>query len=102
MLGIVIVSAKCEGVWSESASEDIDDADEGGSVPLDGDGAVYLVVPETRARDVEATVGFLHNDAVGNELEVLVDASDVLENLTEGLSTSSQIWLVQIWASFTL
>lgn len=66
---------------SECASENIDDADEGGCVPLDGDSAVDFVVPEARAGDVESAVGLLHDDAVGDELEVLVDGCDAFEDL---------------------
>ncbi len=87
---------------SKSTSEDVDDADEGGRVPLDGDGAVDFVVPEAGAWDVESAVGFLHDDTVGDELEVFVDGGDGLEDLSGCGGTSSHIWLVQIWASFTL
>jgi hypothetical protein len=87
---------------SQGAAEDIDDADEAGSVPLDGDRPVYFVVPEARAGYIESAVGLLHNDAVGDELEVLVDGGDVLEDLRGKADTSSQIWLVQTCASLTL
>ena len=90
------------GWGSEGAAEDVNDADEGGSVPLDGDGAVNFVVPEAGAGDVESAVGLLHNDTVGDKLEVLVDTGDALEDLDQSGGTSSQIWLVQIWASLTL
>jgi len=39
----VIVSAKCEGVWSESASEDIDDADENPEL-FDIEGIILLII----------------------------------------------------------
>jgi hypothetical protein len=87
---------------SECASEDVDDTDEGGGIPFDGDSAVDLVVPEARSRDVEPAVSFLHDDAVCDELEVLVDSRDILENLNRQRCTSSQIWLVHSWASLTL
>ena len=87
---------------SEGAAEHVDDADEAGGVPLDGDSAVDLIVPEAGAGDVESAVGLLHDDAVGDELEVLIDGGDVLEDLGGRGGTSSQIWLVQIWASLTL
>ena len=76
---IVLKMNVCE---SESAAEDVDDADKGRGVPLDGDSSIDFVVPEAGARDVEAAVGFLHDDAVGDELEVLVDGGDFLENLS--------------------
>jgi hypothetical protein len=76
---IVLKMNVCE---SESAAEDVDDTDKGRGVPLDGDSSIDFVVPEAGAGDVEPTVGFLHDDAVGDELEVLVDGSDFLENLS--------------------
>lgn len=76
---------------SEGAAEDVDDTDEGRSIPLDGDSAVDFVVPEARAGNVESAVGFLHDDAVGDELEVFVDGGDFFENLSGWGSTSSQI-----------
>lgn len=66
---------------SERASEDVDDADESGRVPLDGDSSVDFVVPEAGARDVEPAVCLLHDDAIGDELEVLIDVGDALEDL---------------------
>lgn len=79
---------------SERASEDVDDADECGRVPLDGDSSVDFVVPEAGAGDVEPAVGLLHDDAIGDELEVLIDVGDALEDLHRIEVTSSQIWLV--------
>lgn len=76
---------------SEGAAEDIDDTDEGRCIPFDGDSAVDFVVPEARTGNVESTVGFLHDDAVGDELEVFVDVGDFSEDLSEWGSTSSQI-----------
>ena len=76
---------------SESAAEDVDDANERRGIPLDGDGSVDFVVPEAGAGDVEPTVGLLHDDAVGDELEVLVDGGDFLEDLSGKQGTSSQI-----------
>jgi hypothetical protein len=70
-----------KGCGSESTAEDVDDADEGRGIPLYGDGSVDFVVPEAGARNVEPAVGFLHDDAVGDELEVLVDGCDFLEDL---------------------
>ena len=87
---------------SESASKDVDDTDERRSIPFNSDCSIHLIIPEAGARYVESTVSFLHNNAVGNELEVLVDAGDALEDLNQSGGTSSQIWLVQIWASLTL
>jgi len=89
-------------IRSECASEDVDDADEGRGIPLDGDSAIDLVVPEAGAGDVESAVRLLHDDAVGDELEVLIDGGDVFQNLSGDTTTSSQIWLVQICASLTL
>ena len=91
-----------ESGCSECASEDVDDADECGGVPLDGDGSVDLVVPEAGSGDVESAVGLLHDDAVGDELEVLIDVGDALEDLDRRGVTSSQIWLVHTCASLTL
>lgn len=87
---------------SEGAAEDIDDANETGGVPLDSHCPVDFVVPKAGARNVESAVGLLHDDAVGDELEVFIDCSDVLEDLGGDGFTSSQIWLVQTWASLTL
>ena len=66
---------------SEGAAKHIDDADERGRIPLDGDGSIDLVVPKAGAGDVEPAVGLLHDDAVGDELEVFIDLGDVLEDL---------------------
>jgi hypothetical protein len=90
---------KCE---SESAAEDVDDANETGCIPFDSHSAIDLIVPEAGAGNVESAVGFLHDDTVGDELEVFVDGRDALEDLGYVLSTSSQIWLVHSWASLTL
>lgn len=68
---------------SKSTSEDVDDADEGWCVPLDGDRPIDFVVPEAGAGDVESAIGFLHDDAVGDEFEVFVDSGDALEDLGE-------------------
>ena len=76
---------------SESASEDIDDTDERRSIPFNSDSSIHLIIPEAGARNVESTISFLHNNAIGNELEVLVDAGDVFENLNKKVCTSSQI-----------
>ena len=76
---------------SESASKDVNDADEGACIPFDGDSAIDFVVPEAGAGNVESTVGFLHDDAVGNEFEIFVDGSDCFENLNGEECTSSQI-----------
>ena len=76
---------------SESTAEDVDDTDERWGVPLDGNSAVDLVVPEARAGNVESTVSFLHDDAVGDELEVFVGVGDFFEDLDRQKGTSSQI-----------
>jgi len=87
---------------SECASEDIDDADECGRIPFDGDSSIDFVVPEAGAGDVESAVSFLHDDTVGDEFEVFIDSCDGFEDLYLVVCTSSHIWLVQICASFTL
>ena len=87
---------------SQGTSEDIDNADEWGCIPLDGDSSIDFVIPEAGSRDVESAVSLLHNDAVGDELEITVGIGDVFEDLDRGYCTSSQIWLVQTWASLTL
>lgn len=87
---------------SERASEDVNNADEGRGIPLDGHCSVDLVVPEARTRDVKTAIGLLHDDAVSNKLEVAIDCSDTLENLNSFFGTSSQIWFVQTCASLTL
>ena len=87
---------------SQGTSEHVDDAYQAGGVPLDGHSAIYFIVPKAGPRDVEPTVSLLHDDAVGDELEVLIDSSNALQDLSKYKSTSSQIWLVQIWASLTL
>ena len=76
---------------SESASKDVDDTDERRSIPFNSDCSIHLIIPEAGARNVESTISFLHNNAIGNELEVLVDAGDVFENLDKKVCTSSQI-----------
>jgi hypothetical protein len=88
--------------WSKRTSEDIDDANERRCVPLDSDSAIDFIIPEAGAGDVESAVCLLHDDAIGDELEVPIDCCDILENLDMLESTSSQIWLVQICASLTL
>jgi hypothetical protein len=87
---------------SECAPEDVDDANQGGRVPFDGNCTVNLVVPEAGTGNVEAAVCLLHDDAVSDELEVTVDCGDGLEDLDRAEGTSSQIWLVQTCASLTL
>lgn len=66
---------------SQSATEDVDDTDEGRCVPLNGNSAVDFIVPEARSRDIESAVRLLHDDAIGNELEVFVDLGDILKDL---------------------
>ena len=68
---------------SECAAEHVNDADKGRGVPLDSHSAVDLVVPEARPRNVESAVSLLHDDAVGDKLEVLIDVGDALEDLCE-------------------
>jgi len=68
---------------SKCTSEDIDDADQGRRVPFHSDSPVNFVVPETRARDVESAISFLHDDAVGDEFEVFVECCDVFEDLNK-------------------
>ncbi len=66
---------------SQSASEDIDNAYKWRCIPFDGDGSIYLVVPEAWSRDVKSAVGFLHDDAISNELEVAIGIGDGLQDL---------------------
>jgi hypothetical protein len=66
---------------SQGAAEDVDDADERGGVPLDGDCSIDFIIPEAGSRDVESAVCLLHDDAVGDELEVAIDVGDALEDL---------------------
>lgn len=66
---------------SKGTSEDIDNADEGGSIPLDSHGSIDFVIPETGTRDIESAISFLHDYAVGNEFEVTIDVCNALENL---------------------
>ena len=89
-------------VRSQGTSEDIDDADEWGRIPLDSHSSIDFVVPEAGPGDVESAVCLLHDDAVGDELEIAIGVGDALEDLDRGHCTSSQIWLVQTCASLTL
>lgn len=66
---------------SEGTAEDIDDTDKGGRIPLNSDGAINLVIPIAGSAEVEAAVGFLHDDTVGDEFEVFIDVSDSFEDL---------------------
>lgn len=66
---------------SQSTAEDVDNTDQGRSIPFDSNSSIYFIIPEAGAGDVESTIGLLHNDAVSNELEVAIDCCDVLENL---------------------
>ena len=66
---------------SQAATEDVDDARHRWGVPLDRDGTIHVVVPVAATTDVQATVGLLHDDAIGYVLEVLIDVGDGLENL---------------------
>ena len=66
---------------SEGTAKDVNYADEGGRVPLDGDGAIDLIIPVAGAWEVEAAIGLLHDDTVSDELEVSIDASDGFEDL---------------------
>lgn len=61
---------------SECAPEYIDHADESGRVPFHSDSAVHLIVPVAGAAEVEPTVGLLHDDTVGDELEVFIHVRD--------------------------
>ena len=72
---------RCVYRSSEGASKDIDNADEGGRIPFDGHGAIHLIIPVARAWQVQAAIGFLHDDAVGYEFEVLVHVGDRFQNL---------------------
>lgn len=67
---------------SECASEYVDNADERRGVPFDSDGAIDLVVPEARSRKIESAIGFLHDDTVGDKLEVFIFGGDIFENLS--------------------
>ena len=67
---------------SQSTSEDIHNADETRSIPLDSDRTIHFIIPEAWTGDVESAVSLLHDDAVGDELEVPVDCGDVLEDLS--------------------
>lgn len=90
-------------VWgSEPTSEDIYDAGHGGWVPLDGNSAVDVVVPIAAAWYVEAAVCLLHDDAVRDVFEILIDVGDCFQYLRVDRGTSSQIKLDQTCASLTL
>lgn len=68
---------------SQCASEDIHDANKSWGIPFDGDSSVNFIIPEAGSWYVESAISFLHDDAVGYELEVFVDSGDILENLTK-------------------
>ena len=87
---------------SESTSKHIDNTYKGVWIPFDSHSSINFIIPITGSRKVEATVSLLHDDTVGNKFEVFVDSGDAFENLYFWIFTSSQIWLVHIWASFTL
>jgi hypothetical protein len=70
--------------WSQCASEHIDYANKSRGIPFDSHRSIHLVVPEARSRYVQAAVSLLHDDAIGDELEVFVDCCDVLQNLEWG------------------
>lgn len=90
-------------IRSKPTAKDIDNARHGRRVPLHSDRAIHIVVPVAAARYVEATVCFLHDDAVGDILEVLIDIGHGLQNLSVSRSlTSSQMRLDQTCASLTL
>ena len=76
---------------SKSASEHIDDTNEGLGVPLDCHSSIHLIIPIAGPRKVESTICFLHDDAVCYKFEVLVDVGDGLEDLSKNMNTSSQI-----------
>ena len=76
---------------SKSASKHIDHTNKRLGVPLDCDGAIHLIIPIARARKIEATICFLHDDAVCYKFEVFVDVGDGLEDLCKNMNTSSQI-----------
>ncbi len=67
--------------WSKCTPEYVDYADEWGGIPFDCDGSIDFVVPEAGAGDVESTVGFLHDDAIGYEFEILIDVGDAFKYL---------------------
>lgn len=66
---------------SEGATENVDDTDEWWWVPLDSNGSIDLIVPEARSRKVKSAICFLHNDAVGNKLEVFIFWGDIFQDL---------------------
>ena len=68
---------------SQRTSEHIDDAYQAGSIPLDCHSAVNFIVPEAGSRDIEPAVSLLHDDAVGDKLEVLIDSGNVLQDLSK-------------------
>lgn len=80
------------GDGSEGTTKDIDNTDKGGGIPLDCNSAIHFVIPIAGSRKVESTVSFLHDDTIGDILEILVDSGDCLQYLRHGLEhTSSQI-----------
>jgi len=87
---------------SECTSKDVYDAYKWGSIPFNSDSAIDFVIPKARSWYIESTISFLHDDAICYEFKVFVDGGDVLQDLARLISTSSQIWLVHICASFTL
>lgn len=92
-----------EHIESEGAAENVDDTDEWGWIPFDGNGSIDLIVPEAWSRKVKSAIGFLHDDTVGNKLEVFIFWGDIFQDLELKVKiTSSQIWLVHVCASLTL
>ncbi len=66
---------------SEGASEYINNAYKGWSVPFNSDRPIYFVIPKARAWNIQPAVCLLHDDAVGNELKVLIYWCDIFQNL---------------------
>lgn len=64
------------GCLSEPASEDIHDTSQGLVIPLHGHCPIGVIIPVAGPRDVESAVSLLHDDAVGDVLEVLVDGDE--------------------------
>lgn len=70
---------------SKGTGEYIDNGNYGVGFMLNSDRAVSIIIPVARTGDVESALGFLHEQTIHNELEVLVLLGEPLEDLVANL-----------------
>lgn len=67
---------------SKGTSKNINNTDKWRRIPFNSDGAINLIIPITRSRQIKPAISFLHDDAVGNKFEIFIDISNWFKNLS--------------------